>query len=462
MLLPLAWSLFYGEGDWPVFLISGFFTCLIGYLAYRSAGLKGDFRNREALAVVTLSWVLASVFGAIPYLLTGTLPSIADAIFETMSGFTTTGASVITNIEVLSHGILFWRSLTHWLGGMGIVVLLVAILSTIGMGSMQMFRAESPGPTTEKIKPRISEMAKILWYTYLILTILQISALWFMGMNLFDAMCHTFGTLATGGFSTKNASVGHYQSSGIHWVITIFMFLSGANFALYYQALRGKSLMAFWRSAEFKLYTFFVLAASFIVVLNLMLRMGYTNIFIAIRDSFFQVTSIITTTGFATVDFDRWPFLAQSILVVLMFIGGCTGSTGGSVKVGRILVMLQQIIVELRRAIHPKAILNLKVNGKIIPNELVINILQFFFIYMLLVGGATVYMTAVGLDLVSAFTSVAATLGNVGPGLGRVGPTANYSFIPDSGKYFLTILMMLGRLELYTVLVILTPSFWRD
>ena len=384
-----------------------------------------------------------------------------DAFFETMSGFTTTGASVFQDVESLPHGILFWRSLTHWLGGMGIVVLLVAILSSVGMGGMQMFRAESPGPVTEKIKPRIRETAKILWFTYLLFTVVQTLLLWFFGMSLFDALCHTFGSVATGGFSTKNTSMGFYDNSSIYWVTIIFMFLSGANFSLYYQALRGKSLKTFWRNGEFKCYTLIVSLAILIIWLDLFFNgMGsYTQTLTAAS---FQVVSMITTTGYASTDFDTWSALSKSILVFVMFIGGCSGSTGGAIKVGRIMVLLKQGLLELKRFIHPKQILNLKINGRFVSNEITINILQFFFIYITIAALATITMTGLGLDLVSAFTAVAATLGNVGPGLGKVGPMVNYGFIPDSGKYVLSFLMLLGRLELYTVLVLLTPSFWRE
>ncbi|MBZ4654854.1 MAG: trkH [Peptococcaceae bacterium] len=460
MVLPLMWSLYYGDSDWLAFLGSSIVTFLAGFVAHKATKLEGNFHNREAFIVVTFSWLLASAFGAIPYMLTGTFTSYADAFFETMSGFTTTGASVLNDIESLPHGVLFWRSLTHWLGGMGIVVLFIAILSSLGTGGMQMFRAESPGPVAEKIKPRISETAKILWYTYLLFTVIETLLLWLLGMPLFDALCHTFGTLATGGFSTKNASIGHYASPLIHWVIIVFMFMSGANFALYYQALRGRSLWSFWRNPEFKLYLLIVLASIAFVSLDLFFS-GTKGIGNILTVSSFQVVSIMTTTGYATADFDRWPFFAQAILVALMFVGGCAGSTGGSIKVGRILVLLKQCLLELQKVVHPRAIMSLKIGGKNVPNDIVINILQFFFIYMLITVFGTVFMALLGLDLTSAFTAVAATLGNVGPGLAKVGPVQNYSFIPATGKYMLSIFMLLGRLELYTVLVLILPSFWK-
>lgn len=459
MVFPLFWSLYYGDPDWMAFVISSSLTIAVGLVAYKSTRLEGSFHNREAFIVVTLGWLLASIFGALPYLLSGTFTSFADAFFETMSGFTTTGASVLSDIESLPHGVLFWRSFTHWLGGMGIIVLFIAILTSLGMGGLQMFRAESPGPVAEKIKPRISETAKILWFTYLLFTIMETTLLWAFGMSLFDALCHTFGTLATGGFSTKNASIGYYTSPLIQWVIIAFMFMSGANFALYYQAFRGKSLKTFWRNSEFKLYVAITLIA--ILILTLSISGNSFNLEEVLRTASFQAISIMTTTGYATADFDQWSLLARSLLVLLMFVGGCAGSTGGSVKVGRILVLLKNTMMELRRAIHPRAIQSMKIGGKNISQDVLLYILQFFVIYILITAISVIIMAALGLDLISAFTSVAATLGNVGPGLGSIGPTQNYSFIPDVGKYYLSFLMLLGRLELYTVLVLLSPTFWK-
>lgn len=462
MYLPIFWSVYYGDSDWVSFLAVGTLTALIGFTVYRLTRThQGVFRNREALVVVTFSWVLASTFGALPFLFSGTLTSFADAFFESMSGFTTTGASVFTEVESLPHGILFWRSLTHWLGGMGIVVLLVAILTSAGVGGMQLFRAESPGPVAEKIKPRISDTAKILWFTYLIFTVVQTLLLWAFGMSLFDALCHTFGSVATGGFSTKNTSLGFYHSPWIYWITIIFMFLSGANFSLYFQALKGKSLRCFWRNSEFKLYSMIVLTAILLIWANLSWQEeGSAGRHFTAAS--FQVVSMITTTGYASTNFDLWSAFSKAILVLVMFVGGCAGSTGGAIKVGRILVMVKQGLLELRRVIHPKQILTLRISGRVVSNEITINILQFFFIYIAIAALATIIMAGMGLDLVSAFTAVATTLGNTGPGLGKVGPMANFSFIPAAGKYLLSLLMLLGRLELYTVLVLLTPSFWRE
>lgn len=464
MLFPIGWSLYYGSQEVVAFLISAGITFGSGFFMYKvfnkSLLMTEEIRYKEAFAIVSLSWVLATVFGSLPYLLTDTFGNIADAIFETMSGFSTTGASVLTDIEGLSPGILFWRSLTHWLGGMGIVVLFVAILSSIGVSGRQIFRAESPGPVVEKIKPRISETAQILWFTYVILTGVEIILLCILGMPLFEAMCHAFGTLATGGFSTKNLSIGYYNPS-IQWIITIFTFMAGVNFSLYYSIIRHKTIKVLWRSEEFRWYFYINFASIFIISLVLLINNSNLSLSDAVRAAAFQVVNIVTTTGFATEDFDQWPSLAKSLLFILMFVGGCAGSTSGSIKVGRILVLLKQTALELKRNIHPRVITELKVNGKVISKSLIINISQFFFIYIAIFIFSSIIMAGFGLDVVSAITSVAATLGNVGPGLGLVGPMQNYSFIPSLGKLFLSFLMLLGRLELYTVLVLFSPSFWR-
>ncbi len=460
MFLPLIWSLYYGDADWSAFLITGMLTVMVGAVMYRLNDMKGSIRYKEAYAIVTVSWLLASAFGAVPFLLAGTFTSFADAFFETMSGFTTTGASVLTDIEALPHGILFWRSLTHWLGGMGIIVMFVAVLSSLGVGGLQMFKAESPGPVAEKIKPRISESAKTLWLTYLSFTVAETLLLCLFGMSLFDALCHTFGTLATGGCSTKNASIGYYDSPAIQWVIVLFMVLAGVNFALHYQAFNSRSLKSFWRNSEFRLYVVILVAAIFLAFLGISTatEQSFAE---TLRQASFQVTSIMTTTGYATADFNSWAPFVKVLLVALMFVGGCAGSTGGGIKVGRILILLKQSKLEIIRATHPRAVLNLTIDGKPVGNNIVVNVLSFFSIYVVITCISTVIMTLAGLDIVSAFTSVAANLCNIGPGLELVGPTQNYGFLPMWSKFYLSFLMLLGRLELLTVMVLLVPSTWR-
>lgn len=458
MILPLIISIFEGEQYVSTLLYTMLISMVFGGVLFFSIRVKGVIGYREGFAMVTLGWISATIVGALPFWLTGTIPSFTNAFFESMSGFTTTGASILTDIEALPRSILFWRSLTHWLGGMGIMVLFVAILTQLGAGGMQIFRAEAPGPITEKIKPRISETAKILWLTYVIITILLAVLLRIAGLDWFDAWTHSFGTVATGGFSTKNLSVGQFQNPAVEWIIAFFMFASGANFALYYSALKNQSVKTFWRNEEFKLYMFIVVGSILAVCAILLPKYPPLT---ALRHAAFQISTIISTTGYATADYDLWPGLAKGILFLMMFIGGCAGSTGGGVKVFRYLVLLKHTSVQLQKFFHPRAVFSLKVGGKGMSEDIVISIFQFFFLYILMIIGGTVLMTGFGLEFTSAISSVLATLGNIGPGFGLVGPSQNYAFLPDAAKYVLSFFMLAGRLEIYTVLVLLMPSFWR-
>jgi len=379
MILPLLWALYDRGPDRLAFIISIIITISCGLLIIWLVPEKGEIRYRESFVIVTVGWFLVSLFGSLPFLLSGVCTSFADAFFESVSGFTTTGATIFTDVETLPRGILFWRSLTLWLGGMGIIVFMVALLSQLGVGANRIFRAEIPGIVT-KIMPRISETAQILWLTYLVLTVLEMGLLWLLGMPLFDAICNSFGTIATGGVTIKNKSIGAYSEKSIQWVIILFMFLSGVNFALYYQALRGRSLKAFWRNEEFRLYTAIVMVATVIIAFNIRHLFSGEEL---IRTSLFQVISFINTTGYTTTDLNVWPYMAQAILITLMFIGGCSGSTSGSIKIGRILVLLKEGVVEIRKLIHPRAVISPKIEGKTISVELVNNIQQFFFLYII-------------------------------------------------------------------------------
>lgn len=462
MLWPLSWAILDKSQDVQAFafsIVSGFCISLILHLWGKQENYQ-DLGVKEAFAVVTLSWVTASIIGGLPYYLYGAAPTFTDAFFEAISGFSTTGASIFTDIEALPRGILFWRDLTHWLGGMGIIVLSLAVLPFIGVGGMDLYKAEVPGPIPEKMTPRIQQTALLLWGVYVFLSILQTILLLFGGMNLFDALTHTFGTMATGGFSPKNFSVGYYNSPYIDWVITIFMFLAGCNFVLHYHFLRGK-LNAWWKDEEFRFY-FWITTGSTLAITALLLRKSiYTNIFDALRYAAFQVVSVITTTGFVTADYELWPVFTQFLLLILMFIGGCAGSTGGGIKNLRIMVLARHARTELYRLLHPHAIIQTKVAGHTIPKETVGSISAFFLLYIGLFTLASLIMTLLGLDLVSAISGVAATLGNIGPGLGMVGPTKNYAAIPAAGKWVFSLCMLLGRLELYTVLILLIPATWR-
>ncbi len=458
MILPLLWALYDQGPDRAAFIISILITLSSGLLIIWLVPGGGEIRYKESFVIVTVGWVLASLFGSLPYLLSGVCNTFPDAFFETVSGFTTTGASIFTDVEILPRGIIFWRSLTHWLGGMGIIVFLIALLSNLGVGANRIFRAEAPGAVTSKIMPRISETARILWITYLVMTVIETGLLWYFGMPLFDALCHAFGTVATGGFGIKNKSVGAYPEAAIQWVIIIFMFLSGANFALYYQALKGRSLKVFWQNEEFRLYTAIILLATIVVAINIRHLFSGEEL---IRTSLFQVVSIITTTGYTTSDFNLWPYAAQAVLVTLMFIGGCSGSTTGSIKVERILLLLKQGLVEIKRMVHPRMVLSPKLEGNHISSELVSNVQQFFFLYIAIFMISVIIITSMGVDLVSGFTAVATTLGNVGPGLGEVGPAGSFAHIASQGKILLSVLMLLGRLEIYTVFALFSAGLRR-
>jgi trk system potassium uptake protein TrkH len=459
MLLPIPFSLYYGEGDFIFFIISALITFATGFAAFKLTRFDRDVRAREGFAIVTLGWISFSLLGCLPFLLSGYIPSLTNAFFETMSGFTTTGATILVDIERLPHGLLFWRSLTHWLGGMGIVVLSVAILPFLGVGGMQLFKAEVPGPVPDKLTPRVTQTAKILWGVYILISSLETSLLMLGGMNLFDALCHTFGTMATGGFSVKNASIGHYNSAYIDYVIIFFMLAAGTNFSLHYRFLK-RQFNSYIKNNEFRFLIFLVCSATIFIGTNTYLQ-HYSNAETAFRKTLFQATSILTTTGYTTANFEQWAFSSQFVLFLLMFIGGCAGSTGGGMKIIRLYVLIKFVFAEIRRLIHPKAVIPIRVGNAVISRDIVRNILGFLALMIALFIGGVIVMTILGLDLVSAFGAVAATLNNIGPGLGSVGPTDNYAHIPMIGKWVLTFFMLAGRLEIYTVLILFAPSFWK-
>lgn len=459
MLLPVPFSLYYDSNDHWALLGSAALTALAGLSAYKFTNLDRTLRVREGFAIVTFGWIFFSLFGCLPYLLSGTIPSFTDAFFETISGFTTTGATILTEIESLPHGILFWRSLTHWLGGMGIIVLSLAILPFLGVGGMQLFKAEVPGPVADKLTPRVTETAKILWGVYVLLSAVETLLLMLGGMTLFDALCHTFGTMATGGYSTRNASVGAYDSAYIDYVIVIFMFLAGANFSLHYRLLRG-NLKVYWQDREFLVYLGIIGVATVIIGTDVWLN-TYDTFADALRYSLFQVVSIQTTTGYGTADYELWSANAQFVLFCLMFIGGCAGSTGGGMKVMRIYLLFKFSISEFTRLLHPNAVVPVRMRQVAIPRDVITNILGFFVLFIFLFVAGVFIMTLLGLDILSALGAVAATLGNIGPGLNLVGPTDNYGFIPAPGKWVLSALMLMGRLEVFTVLVLFSPAFWK-
>ncbi len=460
MLLPLIVSLIYAEDDLYPLLISAGITGVTGTLLFFSFRTQHDLRLRESFALVSFTWLAFAFFGALPFYLSGYIPSYADAFFETMSGFTTTGASILTDVEMLPHGLLFWRSFTHWIGGMGIILLSLAILPLLGVGGMQLYKAEVPGPEHDKLKPRIKDTAKLLWEVYMLITAVQMILLYLAGMDLFDSICHTFGTMATGGFSTKNASIGHYQNATIDYIIIIFMLIAGVNFSLHYKALRGR-LFSYWHDPETKFFFFIIGSGTLIVMADLYFSQNYAFLK-SLQKGLFQVSSIITTTGYGTDDYELWNSNSQVILFLFMFLGGCAGSTGGGMKIMRSMVMVKFALNEIKKLIHPNAVLPIRVGGRTIPREVVGNIAGFFLIYLGIFIGGVLFMTLLGIDFISSFGAVAASIGNIGPGLGSVGPTDNYAHIPQLGKWALSFLMLVGRLEIYPVIIFLTPTFWKE
>lgn len=461
MLLPLICGLYYGDGSvaplseaMAVSLILGallFFTFRISETEYISP--------REGMAIVTLGWTAAGLAGALPFYLGGVFETFADALFESVSGFTTTGSSVLSDIEAVPEGLLFWRSMIQWLGGMGIIVLSLAILPFLGVGGMQLYKAEVPSPVPDKLKPRLTETALILWKVYVLISLAEVLMLLFGGMNLFDALCHTFTTMPTGGFSTKNVSVAHYDSAYFDYVILVFMVLAGINFSLHYQVLRGKPL-AFWKDPECRFFLIVVAVLSLIVGWDLYGRV-YASIGEAIRYGAFQIVSIVTTTGFATADYEQWPGLSQVVIFLCMFMGASAGSTGGGMKCVRILLCFKYCYRELFALIHPRAVMSIKLGGKSVSDEIMQSIIGFLALYTGLFALCSILLAATGVDFVTAFTAVGSSIGNIGPGFGYVGPAENYSQIPYLGKWVLIWCMLLGRLEIYTVIIMFIPEFWR-
>ncbi|HYX05790.1 MAG TPA: TrkH family potassium uptake protein [Bacteroidales bacterium] len=461
IVLSVPVALYYHESSYFYLLISAIITGLTGLiLRYTNQKQKhSTVTKREGYIIVSISWIIFSLFGALPFFLSGEIPHFTDAFFETISGFTTTGATILQDIEAMSKGMLFWRSMTQWLGGMGIIVLSLAVLPILGIGGMQLFFAEVPGPTPDKLHPRIKETAKRLWAIYLILTLAQIVLLIAGGLNVFDAVCHAFTTMATGGYSTKQASIAYYDSPFVQYVFIVFMFLAGTNFTLSYFAmhLRFDKIL---KNEEFRFYTLLILGFSLVIGLVLYFG-GHLKGEPAFRHALFQVVSIMTTTGYATMDYLLWPPLVVLLIFMLMFVGGSAGSTGGGIKVLRVMLLLKNSILEFKRLIHPNAIVQVRLSNNTVQPEVITNILAFVSIYLIITVTGMITVSAMGYDLATSAGAVAATLGNIGPGLGMVGPVAVYAHFPDFGKWFLSFLMLIGRLELFTVLILFSKSFWK-
>ncbi|HAJ34560.1 MAG TPA: potassium transporter [Chloroflexi bacterium] len=457
-MLALPWSFYYGEQDWPFILLSAGITAGAGFLLLRFTRLAQELRMREGFAVVSFAWLLFSIFGSLPFLLTGAIPHFTDAFFETVSGFTTTGASILTDIEATSHGVLFWRSLTHWIGGMGIIVLTLAVLPMLGVGGMQLYKAEVAGPTADKLTPRIAQTAKILWVVYIALTAIQTILLLLGGMSLFDALCTAFGTLASGGFSPRNASIAYYNSSYIDWVVTIFMLAAGVNFSLHYSFATGH-WQAYWRNREFQVFTVSILVATVLVLAGAW--HAYTDKLEALRDAVFVVTSLHTSTGFSLADYEAWTPNAQFVLLLVMIIGGSAGSTSGGLKVIRVYLLIKAIASEFTRLLHPQALTPVRVKGVAVPRDVVSTVLGYVGLYFVTILLGTLLLTGAGVDWITGLSAVVSCLGGVGPGMGGVGPFDNYAWLSDFAKWVLTACMLLGRLEFYSLLILLTPAYWR-
>ena len=463
MLIPFVCSLIYRDGDEYNFLLTALITTIVGLLLKiinKKSENINELGRKEAFFVAFLCWIVASLFGSLPYIFTSIFSNPVDALFESIAGFTTTGASVINDLAGLPRGILFYRSFTQWLGGMGIIVLGIAILPRLSVGGMQLMSLEAPGLVTEKLTPKIAETAKKLWIVYVGLSLLLVILLLLCGMPIFDSVVTSFSTLSIGGFTIKNASIGGYNSSLVEALITLFMFLAGINFLLHYFLFTGRFSKVF-RNSELRFYAFLVVIFISVVCIDLWIS-NYYSFFDALRYSSFQVVSILTTTGFSSADYASWPKFSAFAIFTLMFIGACAGSTSGSIKVLRILILVKKGYREINQLIRPRAVLPIRVNQKAVGDDIISSVTSFFLLYIFIfVLSVLVILVVEDISILGALSACAAAIGNVGPGFEEIGPTQTYKFLSSFSKLWLCLLMLLGRLELYTVLVIFTPMFWK-
>lgn len=461
MLTCLGIALYYGEEDIFAFLVSIVVTLLAGFiLGYKGRNAENIMSRRDSYLIVTLTWTVFSLFGTIPFLVGGYLSSFTDAYFETMSGFTTTGATIIDDVEALPHGILFWRSLTHWIGGLGIVFFTIAVLPQVVGGSTKVFAAEATGPIKSKLSPRLSTSAKWIWLVYLFITFGCMGCFMFFGMNWFEGINYAMSTAATGGYSIYNDSIEHFHSPGMEYTATFFCFISGVNFTLFYCAVAKKKVKALFRDTEFRLYLILTALFTVFIMMELIARNHY-GLEHAFRSSLFSVVSFMTTTGLFNDDAGKWPHVTWVVLAVCMLVGGCSGSTAGGMKCVRISMLFKVLRNELRQRLHPHAVLPLKISGVNITYPQRVSLLAFFTAYLLLIFISAFVMIAAGIDNTNAITIAMSCIGNVGPTLGlEIGPTMSWSMLPDFAKWICTIMMLFGRLEIFSVIVCLTPSFW--
>ena len=472
MILAALVSGLYRDGVTLEITFAAIVTMFTGVFAmFFTRGHKKEVNRREGYIIVTFGWIIMSASGVLPYIFSGAIPEVTNAFFETMSGYTTTGASIVDDIEALPKGILFWRSLTHWIGGMGIIVLAIAILPLLGIGGMQLFAAEAPGPSADKLHPRITDTAKRLWLIYFGYTVAETLLLKLAGMSFFDAINHSLATLSTGGFSTKNASLAYWNNQPlIQYIVILFMFLAGSNFVLSYFAFKGR-VQKILKDEEFKFYGMLIILFSIVTALVIYFQanvpvseyhpMVRGSMESSIRHGLFQVIAVITTTGFVTADFTDWtPFLTV-FFFGLMFLGGSAGSTAGGIKIMRHILIIKNGLLEFKRTLHPNAIIPVRYNNKTVTEHIVYNVIGFFVLYMLLFVIGALVLSFLGLDYESAIGGAASSLGNVGPAFGSLSPLNNFNALPNIGKWWCGFLMLAGRLELFTVLILFTPYFWK-
>ncbi|HRC80317.1 MAG TPA: TrkH family potassium uptake protein [Sedimentibacter sp.] len=459
MVPSLLISIFDKSYEVKAFITAIAATAATGFFLSRFTFDRTEMRKREGYAAVALSWLVMSLFGALPFYLSGTIPSYIDALFETVSGFTTTGSSIIRDIEIMPRGLLFWRSFTHWIGGMGVLVFTVALVPSIGGRPVFLMQAESPGPTPGKLVPKIGESSKILYIIYAVMTVILILLLILAGMPVFNSFIYAFGTAGTGGFAMDALSVGAYNNPWVEWIITISMFLFGINFSLYFLLLK-KDYKLIFKNEEFRFYCFYVILATVLVFISIMPKYG-NNFGLALRHSAFTVSTLVTTTGYSTVDTNLWPMFSKSILLTLMIFGACAGSTGGGVKSVRILVLIKALYYEIKQTIHPKSIQRIKIDGKVLDGDTLKKILLFFFAYVLIIILSVIIVSLDDFDFMTSFSAVLATVSNIGPGFELVGPMGNYADFSVLSKIALIANMILGRLEIIPVIVLFSPDIWK-
>lgn len=460
MLPSMAIACIYHElHAFLAFLLTIMITSVTGgMLIFIGHDFEDDLRIRDGFLVVTLCWLVAGITGALPFMMSGAIPNFFDAFFESCSGFSTTGCTILTDIEALPKSLLFWRSFTHWTGGMGILIFAIALMPSLGISGQNVASSEAPGPTLDKVTAKMSDTAKTLYTIYILFTVIQTILMMLGGMDLFDSLVHTFGTVGTGGFSSYNDGIAHFGSVYLEIVITVFMILCGTNFNLFFLSFKQK-YNYFIHDSEFKFYLGIIMIFSILIALNLHFS-GVHEGGESLRYSFFNVSSVITTTGYATSDFNLWPTFSKMLLLLLMFVGGCASSTGGGIKVIRILILLKLIKRGITTRLHPNAVINVRINETTIPSDTITNTANHAFLYLMLVFGSTILISLDNYDLITNFTSVVTCIGNIGPGFELVGPMGNFAMFSNPAKFLLSMLMLAGRLELFTLLIIFTPKFW--